>query len=220
MGPCPVCDALEPLWKVRADDRTADEKKALADFRPRLSYLFNAVLIRAAAKSHIEDGTHVFTCSPNLGEPILTAFKFVLSMKPDTVPDNFDVQLKKRPAESKFFAGRQVYEYTEVFPSFPAVELDLADSRFERYALDSLYRPKDAATIESLWQQTGMPARLTGAAPGTTGSERPPFEHRPAGADGASRQPGQDDLSPEEERLLASLTARARAREGAAPIPF
>ena len=228
LGPCAVCEALEQLWAVPFEQRLPEEKKALSDYRPRLNYLFNVVWLKGGGKSRIDDGAQVFACSPKMGEPIPTAFKFVLSMKPAEIPDNFDVQIKKLPAEGKFFAGKQVYDYGEVFPSIPTIDLDLADPRFERFTLDGIYKQKESETVEALFRQTACGSRLLGSAPATSGEhrtmsagttaeepadERPPFVHRPAGRGesvAGTREPGSDDLSPDEEAMLAALAARKK----------
>lgn len=236
-GACAVCDALEALWAVPFEQRSPEEKKFLSDYKARLSYLFNVVWLKGGGKSHVDEGSYLLSCSPRLGEAILTSFKFVLTMKPAEVPDNFDVQIKKVPADGKFFGGKQVYEFQEVYPVVPMTELDLADPKFERYSLDLLYRPKDAGAVAGLFRQTACGRHLLGEAPARAESEsrgapspaaaeEPPFRHGPserarpaAGASsssgrGPAREPGADDLTPEEEEMLAALASRARGRFG------
>ncbi len=220
LGPCAVCEALDELWGIPYDQRTTEQKKSLSDYRPRLSYLFNVVWLKGGGKSHAEEGTYVFTCSPSLGEPILTAFKFVLSMKPADVPDNFDIQVKKLPAEGKQFGGKQVYDYTEVFPQMPMVELDLDDPKYERYMLDAIYRAKEPGDVETLFRRTPCGRELLGGEAASSreptrhrtdepppAAEEPPFRHGPA-----ELPPSAADLSPEEEEMLAALASRARGR--------
>ena len=238
LGACSVCDALEALWAVPFEQRSPEEKKFLSDYKARLSYLFNVVWLKGGGKSHVDEGSYLLSCSPRLGEAILTSFKFVLTMKPAEIPDNFDVQVKKVPADGKFFGGKQVYEFQEVYPVVPMTELDLEDPRFERYSLDLLYRPKDGDAVAGLFRQTACGRRLLGGeepaattrTPTPARAEEPPPRHtpadtsrpaaavtRPAATNGRSksaREPGSDDLSPEEEEMLAALAARARGRSG------
>ncbi len=238
LGRCAVCEALEAIWAIPFESRSPEEKKFLSDHKARLNYLFNVVWLKGGGKSHIDDGACVFSCSPTLGEPILTAFKFVLSMKPAEVPDNFDVQVKKLPSPDKVFGGKTVYDYQEVLPALPMVELDLDDPKFERFPLDAIYKPKDSRQVEQLFRQTACGASLLGAAVEVTPRERlalpphavesaaaddePPFRHGPAetathatpAASRAtqlplrSREPGEDDL---DEEALTALASRRKA---------
>ena len=243
LGRCPVCEALEAIWAIPFEERTPEEKKFLSDYKARLNYLFNVVWLKGGGKTHVDDGAFVFTCSPTLGEPILTAFKFVLSMKPAEVPDNFDVQIKKLPSPDKVFNGKPVYDYQEVFPSIPLVELDLADPKFERYALDAIYKPKESSAVEELFRQTPCGAALLGdevevaprerlALPPAsrtdepTSDDEPPFRHGPSDtvrrAEPALAQVEQLPLRSREpgeddldDQTLASLAARGRTKKSA-----
>ncbi len=193
LGRCAVCEALEAIWAIPFEARAPEEKKFLSDHKARLNYLFNVVWIKGGGKSHIDDGAYVFSCSPTLGEPILTTFKFVLSMKPAEVPDNFDVQLKKLPSQDKVFGGKQVYDYQEVLPALPMVELDLDDAKFERFPLDAIYKPKEARAVEQLFRQTSCGAALLGASVDVTPREQLAL---PAHTEARDMAPADEDEPP------------------------
>ncbi len=212
LGRCAVCEALEAIWAIPFEERTPEEKKFLSDHKARLNYLFNVVWLKGGGKSHVDEGCQILTCSPTLGEPILTAFKFVLSMKPTEVPDNFDVQIKKLPSQDKMFNGKPVYDYQEVYPSNPTVELDLDDPKLERYPLDAIYKPKEAAAVEQMFRQTACGAMLLGTAEAEPAERLALPPHVPAGASTPSEE---DDIpfrhGPSEPgaRPAAITTARA-----------
>ena len=234
LGRCPVCEALEAIWAIPFESRSPEEKRFLGEYKPRQNYLFNVVWLKGGGKDHSDEGTQVLICSPSLGEPILTAFKFVLTYKPDVVPDNFDIQVKKLPNPDKVFNGKPVFDYQEVFPAMPPVELDLEDPRFERYALDAIYRPKETTQVADLFRQTPCGAALLGpgAAIDVTPGERralppvgrdtlpafprgladddAPFEHGPATHRQGTPAPTIAQGPP---RLTAGAAVRAVSRE-------
>src|SRR5205823_5501132 len=65
------------------------------------------------------------------------------------------------------------------------VELDLESAKYERYALDQIYKPKDASMVEQLFRQTPCGQQLLdgGSAPGSTTS-----------GEASSRAVGEDDI--------------------------